>query len=83
MYRARSINWLPRVYSHQFVEPFAFWQEKSIDVDFVSIPRSVAQVSLMSEVNKLVQLLLVMPATYAQRARSISAVRRLKTYVQA
>ena len=50
-----------------------------IDVNFVSIPRSVAQVRLMSEVSKLVQLLLVMPATNAQSERSFSDVRRLKT----
>ena len=43
---------------------------------------SAAQVSLMSEVSKLVRLLLVMPATNAQSERSFSAVRRLKTYLR-
>ena len=42
---------------------------------------SAAQVSLMSEVSKLVQLLLVMPTTNAQSERSFSAVWRLKTYL--
>ena len=36
----------------------------------------------MSEVSKLVRLLLVMPATNAQSERSFSAVRRLKTYLR-
>ena len=82
MYRARSISWLPRVYSHQLLEPSASWREKSIDVNFVSIPHSVAQVRIVSEVSKLVQLLLIMPATNAQSARSISAVRRRSSMTQ-
>ena len=40
---------------------------------------SATQVTLMSEVSKLVRLLLVMPATNAQSERSFSTVRRLKT----
>ena len=36
---------------------------------------------LISQVNKLVMLLLVMPATNAQSERSFSAVQRIKTYL--
>ena len=35
----------------------------------------------MSQVGKLVMLLLVMPATSSQSERSFSAVRRIKTYL--
>ena len=38
-----------------------------------------SQVDLMSQVSKLVRLLLVMPATNAESERSFSAVRRIKT----
>ena len=37
----------------------------------------------MSQVSKLVKLLLVMPATNAQSERSFSAVRRVKMYLRA
>ena len=37
----------------------------------------------MSEVSKLVKLLLFMPATNAESERSFSAVRRIKTYLHA
>ena len=36
----------------------------------------------MSQVGKLVRLLLVMPATNAESERSFSAVRRIKTYLR-
>ena len=36
----------------------------------------------MSQVSKLVNLLLVMPATNAESERSFSAVRRIKTYLR-
>ena len=40
------------------------------------------QLDLMSQVSKLVRLLLVMPATNAESERSFSAVRRIKTYLR-
>jgi hypothetical protein len=40
-----------------------------------------SQVDLMSQVSKLVRLLLVMPATNAESERSFSAVQRIKTYL--
>ena len=36
----------------------------------------------MSQVSKLVRLLLVMPATSAENERSFSVVRRIKTYLR-
>ena len=41
-----------------------------------------AQLELMSQVSKLMRLLLVMPATNAESERSFSAVRRIKTYLR-
>ena len=41
------------------------------------------QCELMSQVSKLVKLLLVMPATNAQSERSFSAVWRIKMYLRA
>ena len=43
---------------------------------------SPAQLELMSEVSKLVKLLLVMPATNAGSERAFSALRRVKTYLR-
>lgn len=43
---------------------------------------SSGQVDLMSQVSKLVKLLVVMPATNAASERSFSAVRRIKTYLR-
>ena len=40
------------------------------------------QLELISEVSKLVRLLLVMPATNAGSERSFSALRRIKTYLR-
>ena len=40
------------------------------------------QLELMSQVGKLVRLLLVMPATNAESEQSFSAVRRIKTYLR-
>ena len=40
------------------------------------------QLGLMSQVSKLVRLMLVMPATNAESERSFSAVRRIKTYLR-
>ena len=40
------------------------------------------QWELMSQVSKLVKLLLVMPATNAESKRSFSAVRRIKMYLR-
>ena len=40
------------------------------------------QVDLMSQVSKLVKLLVVMPATNAASERSFSAVHRIKTYLR-
>ena len=40
------------------------------------------QLALMSQVFKLVQLLLVMPATNAESECTFSAVRRIKTYLR-
>ena len=40
------------------------------------------QLELMSQVSKLVRLMLVMPATNAESERSFSAVRRIKTYLR-
>ena len=42
-----------------------------------------SQCDLMSQVSKLVKLLLVMPATNAESERSFSAVRRIKMYLRA
>ena len=33
----QSISWLPRVCSHELLKPSVSWQEKSIDVSFISI----------------------------------------------
>ena len=43
---------------------------------------STAQKSLINEVMKLVQLILVFPATNAVSERSFSALRRLKNYLR-
>ncbi len=43
---------------------------------------SDAQASLLDQVSKLMQLVLVMPATNASSERSFSALRRLKTYLR-
>ena len=43
---------------------------------------SLGQLELMSQVSKLVKLLLVMPATNASSERSFGAVRRVKTYLR-
>ena len=45
--------------------------------------QSTAQLSLLSQVKHLMQLLLVMPATNASSERSFSALRRVKTYLRA
>ena len=42
-----------------------------------------SQCNLMSEVSKLVKLLIVMPATNAESEKSFSSVRRIKTYLRA
>ena len=44
---------------------------------------SPAQLSLISNVKYLMQLILVMPATNASSERSFSALRRVKTYLRA
>ena len=41
-----------------------------------------SQIELMSQVSKLVRLLLVMPATNTESEWSFSAVRRIKTYLR-
>ena len=43
---------------------------------------SQGQQSLLSEVKKVLQLVLVMPATNATSERSFSALRRVKTYLR-
>ena len=43
---------------------------------------TTSQVCLMSEVTKLMHLVLVMPATNATSERSFSALRRVKTYLR-
>ena len=43
---------------------------------------SSGQLELLSQVTKLVSLLLVMPATNAESERSFSAVRRIKSYLR-
>lgn len=45
--------------------------------------QSTAQLSLLSQVTRLMQLLLVMPATNASSERSFSALRRVKMYLRA
>ncbi len=44
---------------------------------------SPAQSSLLAQVKRLLQLILVMPATNATSERSFSALRRVKTYLRA
>ena len=44
---------------------------------------SPAQLSLISNVKYLMQLIVVMPATNASSERSFSALRRVKTYLRA
>ncbi len=44
---------------------------------------SSAQLSLLSEAKRLLQLMLVMPATNASSERSFSALRHVKTYLRA
>ena len=44
---------------------------------------SSGQLSLISQVQRLMQLLLVMPATNASSERSFSALRRVKNYLRA
>ena len=52
--------------------------------DIIAFFRSCTpgQLEVMSQVSKLVRLLLVMPATNATSKRSFSAVRRIKTYLR-
>ena len=41
MYGGQSISWLPRVCSHELLEPSATRREKSLDVIFISISCSI------------------------------------------
>ena len=53
----------------------------TIDVREYLQNQSSSQLSLLSQVTHLMQLLLVMPATNASSERSFSALRRVKTYL--
>ncbi len=52
------------------------------DVKKYFLSLSPAQLSLVSNVKRLMQLILVMPATNASSERSFSALRRVKTYLR-
>ena len=52
------------------------------DIKNVFTALSIAQRSLLSEVSKIIQLILVMPATNATSERSFSALRRVKNYLR-
>ena len=43
MYEERLINWLPRIRSHELLEPCVAWSEKWIDVSFISMLCSVCE----------------------------------------
>ena len=62
---------------------FPVEQKKTIH-DIVSVMQgmSVGERAMLSEVVKLVRLLLVMPATNTVSERSFSAMRRIKTYLR-
>ena len=53
---------------------------RDIHKHFQSLPQS--QVSLVSQVSRVVQFVLLMPATNAVSERSASAMRRIKTYLR-
>ncbi len=53
------------------------------DVKQYFLSLSSAQLSLLSEAKRLLQLMLVMPATNASSERSFSALRHVKTYLRA
>ena len=53
------------------------------DVKSYLLSLSPAQLSLISKVKHLMQLILVMPATNASSERSFSALRRVKSYLHA
>ena len=52
------------------------------DVKNYLLSRSPGQLALISQVKRLIQLLLVMPATNASSERSFSALRRVKNYLR-
>ena len=52
------------------------------DVRNYLVSLSASQLSLISQVKRLMQLLLVMPATNASSERSFSALRRVKSYLR-
>lgn len=53
------------------------------DIKKYMLSLSPAQLSLMSAIKRLLQLILVMPATNASSERSFSALRRVKSYLRA
>ncbi len=53
------------------------------DIRSYFLSLSSGQLSLLAYVKRLVQLILVMPATNASSERSFSALRRIKTYLRA
>lgn len=53
------------------------------DIKNYILSLSSGQLSLLSSVKRLMQLILVMPATNASSERSFSALRRVKTYLRA
>ena len=61
-------------------------QETSVitifDIKDYMLTLSPGQLSLISQVKRLMQLILVMPATNASSERSFSALRRVKTYLR-
>ena len=62
-------------------------EETAVQISVFDVKRyflslSPGQVSLLSQVRRLLQLILVMPATNATSERSFSALRRLKNYLR-
>ena len=54
----------------------------NFDVKSYLLSLSSGQLSLLSDIKCLLQLILVMPATNASSERSFSALRRVKTYLR-
>ena len=61
---------------------FIRYSEKKFDNKLKKSQISISSHALLGEVNKFVQLVLVMPATDSTSERSFSALRRVKTYLR-
>ena len=79
MYGKRSISWLPRGCSHEFLEPSAPRWEKSIDVSFISISCSVHELLKLEGVsNELAHSIVI---TIYSSCQSLAYVSNSFTYL--